>query len=300
MDYNDLALFLRIVEQGSFTAAARSLGMPKSSVTRSIARLERHLGARLMQRTTHQRGLTDAGRALYDRIKGAFASVEDGINAVRDLGDEPTGLVRMTASPDTAGLGALPNTIAAFVARYPKIQVELTLTNRIVDLVAEGIDLALRAGPLADSSLVARRIGTSHLALFAAPSYLRRAGRPKKFAELERHAAVMFRARQGKATWTLQGPKGEERVMVSGQVSADDFTFVTRATIAGLGIALLPAPFATQRLKTKELERVLPAYATHASPLSLVMPSTKFLPSRVALLRDFVLEASARELSAAG
>ncbi len=295
MDYNDLSLFLRVVEQGSFTATAHALGIQKSSVTRGIARLEEDLGARLIQRTTHQRGLTDAGRALYDRVKGAFASVDDAINAVRDIGDEPNGVVRMTASPDAAGLGTLPDTIASFVARYPKIHVELILTTRIVDLVAEGIDLALRAGPLADSTLVAKRIGTASLALYAAPGYLRRRGRPKRLSDLAQHDCVLFRGRSGAATWNLVGPNGPERVLVKGPVSADDYSFVLRAVCAGVGIALLPTPFAAPRIKSGQMERVLSAYETEATGLSVVMPSTTFLPSRVALLRDFLAANTLRE-----
>src|SRR6476646_4336890 len=179
MDYNDLALFTRVVERGSFSDAARAAGLPKSSVTRSIARLEKELGVRLIQRTTRQRGVTDAGRELYERVRGAVVALEEAAQAVREHGREPRGIVRVTAPGDAAMLG-VPEALAKLSARYPSIHVEMVLTSRVLDLVADGIDLAIRAGRLADSSLVARKVGSTNAGLFASPDYLERRGRPKK------------------------------------------------------------------------------------------------------------------------
>jgi len=181
MDLNDLALFARVVEQGSFTAAAHAMALPKSSVTRGIARLEKELGVRLIQRTTRQRGVTDAGRELYERVRGAVGALEEAAEAVREQGKEPRGIVRVTANPDAAMMG-LPELLVDLRAQLPSIHVELVLTSRVVDLVAEGIDLGIRAGNLVDSSLIAKKVGSANAALYAAKRYVKTRCKPTMLA----------------------------------------------------------------------------------------------------------------------
>jgi DNA-binding transcriptional LysR family regulator len=287
MDYNDLALFTRVVERGSFSDAARTEGLPKSSVTRSIARLEKELGVRLIQRTTRQRGVTDAGRELYERVRNAVGALEEAADAIREQGKEPRGIVRITA-PGDAALMQLPEALVTFGKKYPSIHIEMVLTSRVVDLVAEGIDLAIRAGRLADSTLVARKVGSTNSGLFASTEYLERRGRPKKVAELADHDCVLFRGRGGHATWLLEGPKGQESVDVSGTLSADDFSFLYRTAAAGHGITPLPL-FAGMRCG-EALERVLPKHVFEGAPVHVVMPSAAFVPARVTVVRDFLVE----------
>jgi len=293
MDYNDVPLFVRVVESGSFTAAAARLGMQKSSVSRGVARLEESLGVRLLQRTTRKLALTDAGQAFYERVRGAISAVDEAGGAAQEHGNEPRGTVRVTAVPDTDSL-RLPYILAEFVAKYPKIHVELVLTTRTVDLVAEGVDLAIRAGRLPDSTLVARRVGSLDIALFAAPSYLERRGRPKTLADLAHHDCVLFRATNGRATLTLTGPRGEESVEVRGRVSADDLAFLSPVISAGAGIGLVTLPHASVAVQRGELELVLPEYRLAGGGIYLVLPSSAFVPARVALLRDFLAERLAR------
>jgi DNA-binding transcriptional LysR family regulator len=295
MDLNDLALFTHVVERGSFTSAAAQAGLPKSSVTRSIARLERDLGVRLIQRTTRQRGVTEAGRELYERVRGAVGALAEATEAVSQHGKEPGGIVRITAPVDVALMG-LPEALAKFLVGYPSIQVDLVLTARVVDLVAEGIDLGIRAGKLADSSLVAKKVGGTSSGLFASKSYLKRRGRPRRLADLTKHDCVMFRGRAGAATWKLEGPHGNEEVDVRGPVSADDFAFVVRAISAGLGIGQAPLFIARRDPVGRALERVLPDYVFPGAPLQIVMPSASFVPARVAVVRDFLFEHLTREL----
>src|SRR5262249_35707706 len=147
MDFNDVPLFVRVVDLGSFTAAAEALGREKSSVSRAISRLEDDLGVRLLQRTTRKLALTDAGQACYERVRVSVASLADAADAVRELGSEPRGLIRLTAPSDAASFG-LADVLAQFAVAYPGIRVEVALTSRHVDLVAEGFDMALRAGRL--------------------------------------------------------------------------------------------------------------------------------------------------------
>ena len=298
MDYNDLALFTRVVERGSFSDAARAAGLPKSSVTRGIARLEKELGVRLIQRTTRQRGVTDAGRELYERVRTAVGALEEAADAIREHGKEPRGTVRVTAPVDAAMMN-LPEAMVAFAHAYPSIHVSMSMSNRVVDLVAEGIDLAIRAGRLADSTLVARKVGSTVTGLFASKSYLDKRGRPKKVADLAEHDCILFRGRAGKATWLLEGPKGEESVEVNALLGSDDYSFNARAITAGIGIGMLPL-FIGNRCGAvaPELERVFPKHTAGPSgQLHVVMPSASFVPARVAVVRDFLVEHLAKLLA---
>jgi DNA-binding transcriptional LysR family regulator len=299
MDYNDIPLFVRVVETGSFSAAAAALDTQKSTVSRNVARLEEDLGVRLLQRTTRKLVLTDAGKVFYERVRGAISGLEEAAGTAQDLGGEPKGVVRVTAPPDadSEAIG-LSRLVARFIEQNPKIHVELSLTSRRVDLVAEGFDIAVRAGKMADSSLVARKVGTSTFALFAAPEYLSRRGTPKALADVSRHACVLFQSHGGRATWKLQGPDGEESVEVSGSLSADDLSFVASCVVAGAGIGLLPMPLAREAVQKGALRMVLKDYRIEGAGVHVVLPSAAFVPARVALLRDFLVTNLTKELAA--
>lgn len=284
-----VAAFVAVVEAGSFTAAADEMGVPKSSVSRSVTRLEEELGVRLLQRTTRQLHLTDAGSAFYQKARNALAALEEAALTAADLGHEPRGTVRLTAPSDLGELLAEP--LARFVREHPQIELDLVLTPRLVDLVREGFDMALRASRLKDSSLVARRLGAFADGLYAAPSYLKRHGVPATLADLARHECLLFRARGGRATWTLRRGKSEEHVDVRGSISADDLTFIVHAAEAGAGIAFLPHVVVARPVAARRLVRVLPDYCVSRSDLSLVLPTGRHIPARVALLRDFLIEA---------
>jgi len=294
MNLNDLALFTRVVERGSFTAAAKAIGLPKSSVTRGIARLERELNVRLIQRTTRQRGVTDAGRELFERVRGAVGALEDATDTVREHGHAPAGVVRVTANPDSWMMG-LPEALADLRSKLPRIHVELIVTTRIVDLVAEGIDLGLRAGKLADSSMIARRVGDTNAGLFASKAYLKKRGLPTKLAQLEDHDCILFRGRDGRGTWSLDGPRGKRIVEVRGVASVDDFWFVAKMIAEGMGIGLLPLFIAHRH---GGFERVLPSHTASGGPLHLVMPSGSYVPARVTAVRDFLVDHLSRALTA--
>lgn len=288
-DLNHVAVFVRVVETGSFTAAATALGLPKSSVSRSVSRLELGLGVRLLQRTTRSVHLTDAGHAYFGRVSRALSGLEEAQLAVSDMQKAPTGTVRVTAPVDL-GVSMLAGLVARFVRRHPDIHVEMLLTGRLVNLVEEGVDLAIRAGKLDDSSLVARRVGTLEARLLAAPGYLRRHRTPKAVRDLASHACVLFRPRRGRNSWELSGPKGVERVEVSGPVSADDFAFIRQILLAGGGIGLVPWTTCAQDIERGRLLRVLPEYAAPGGALHVVYPSARYVPQRVALLRDFLVQ----------
>jgi DNA-binding transcriptional LysR family regulator len=291
MDLNHVAVFARVVELQSFTAAAKQLGLPKSSVSRTVTRLENQLGVRLLQRTTRKLHLTEAGQVYFDRVRISLAGMEEAAAAATNLSAEPRGTVRMSA-PTDMGVLNLGDMVARFVRKYPLVHVEISLSSRYVDLVAEGFDLALRAGKLADSSLVARKIGSDSLGLFASPAYLRRRGRPKTVADLARHDCVLFRGSHGKSEWHLTGPQGEERVTVRGPLNADEMAFVQAAVSAGVGIALMPTigvRLAAARGALPLPVRLLPEYSVGGASLNVVSPSARFQSASVTAFRDFLV-----------
>lgn len=293
MDYNDIPVFIRVVETSSFTKAAELLGMQKSSVSRSVVRLEADLGVRLLQRTTRHLGLTDAGQTFYERVRGALTGFDEAAVTVRELGSEPRGMIRMTAPPGVAAFGMV-EAITSFMQAYPSIVLEVEVSGRIVDLVSEGFDIALRAGRLADSSLIAKKVGTTDLILVAAPEYLKRRGRPRTLRDLEKHDCVLFRGRNGRASWTLRTDDSEDIVDVAGPLNSNEIAFNQRAAIAGAGIAALPPQLAREAILRNELEVVLQGYRLQGGDIHVVLPSSTFVPTRVMLLRDHLV----RELSA--
>ena len=290
MDLNRTATFVRVVDQGGFTAAAKSLGVPKSSVSRAVALLEDQLGVRLLQRSTRQVRLTEAGSAFYERASRGIAGVEDAIAAVTDMQGTARGSIRLTAPVD-AGVWLLEPALSRFAMAHPGVHVEIVLTGRVVDMVEEGFDLALRMGELRDASLIARKLGHTHLHLYASTEYLARKGAPEHVADLASHDCVLFRPSRGRSTWTLTGPAGDEAVEVSGRIGVDDFSFVRSAVLSGVGIGLLPSFVCTSALDRGGLVRVLPEHLVRSAPMHLVYPSARYVPHRVVLLRDFLVQA---------
>lgn len=289
MDLNRVAVFVSVVAAESFTAAAAKLGVPKSSVSRGVSQLEEELGVRLLERTTRKLSLTEAGQAFYRRAQSAVAGLEEASAEASSLRREPRGTVRMTA-PLELGVALLPKLIVDFTRQYPKVQIALSLTSRAVDLVGEQFDLALRAGTLEDSSLVARKVASVDMALYASPEYLDLRGRPESVAELSQHDCILYRSRGGGDTWTLNGPGGDESVEVNGPIQADVMFFLMDAAISGGGIALLPQDVADGEFRAGRLERVLDQHALRGTAYYLLMPSSRLIPSHVILFRDYLLE----------
>ncbi len=289
VELGDVEAFAAVVDSGSFTAAAARLRAPKSALSRRVARLEESLGARLLQRTTRSLSLTEAGAAYHASATQALGQLREAAAAVSERSEEPSGTVRITMPVDVGSVTAIES-LTEFVKQYPKVNVEVDLSARMVDLIAEGFDLALRAGPLRDSSLVARKLGDTTAILAASPDYLARRGAPTKPSDLADHDCVLFRAVRGESKWRLIGPEGEEEVSVQGRLSGSDFSFIRAAAIQGAGIAMLPSPAALLDMRCGTLVRVLPDYSGFSSPIHLVYPSARFLPARVTVLRDFLLK----------
>src|SRR5688572_7869543 len=210
MDLNRAATFVRVIEAQSFTGAAKQLGLPVSSVSRAVAQLEQELGARLLHRTTRKLRLTDAGERFFRRMHAAVTEASEAALEASGFAADPRGVVRLTAPHDLGGAKRFPDVVASITKRLPGIVLELKLSNRFVDLVADGIDLAIRAGALTDSSLMARRVTSSGLGIFASPAYLARRGQPRRPADLIQHDCLSYGGREGKLPWKLTGPRGEQ------------------------------------------------------------------------------------------
>ncbi len=288
MDLNRATVLVKVVEEGGFTAAARALELPKSSVSRSVALLEKELGVLLLRRSTRKVELTEAGRLFYDAASRSLAGLEDARAAVSDLQGSLRGTVRITAPPDAA-VWILGPLVARFVHQNPCVHVELLPTGRVVDLAAEGVDFGFRASQITDTNLVARRLTPLPSGLFASSRYLQQHAAPSSVAELASHDCVIFRGDHGRIQWRLTGPSGDEVVEVRGPISCDDFSFVHQATVCGLGIGLMPRFLAAPAVARGELVPLLPSYQGFRGAWHLVYPSARYLPRRAVAFRDLVL-----------
>jgi DNA-binding transcriptional LysR family regulator len=293
IDLNRITVFTRVVDEGSFTKAAHALGLPKSSVSRSVALLEDELGTRLLHRSSRKLNVTEAGAAYYAQVSGALNVIDSANVAAADQHSIPSGIVRITA-PFDAGNDVFIPIFTRLVDRFPTINIELALTGRFVDLVEEGFDLGLRVGEIQDESLIARKIADIRSGLFASHAYLKRCGTPSAVSDLASCDCVIFRGTRGRTQWTVHSGQRIESVKVSGKLSVDDMGAVRNAMIMGAGIAMLP-PFACAReVRDGTVVRVLPEWVGAPAQFNLIYPSARFVPQRVVVVRDYLLEELAR------
>jgi DNA-binding transcriptional LysR family regulator len=287
---DEIAVFVHVVQAGSFTAAARQRGVPKSTLSRALTRLEEAIGARLLRRSSRRVALTDAGRLFFARAAPHVAGLLDAAEAALDRDDEPRGTLRLTAPLDT-GDAFLGELLVRFTTRYPRLRVEVDLSTRQHNLLEAGFDVAIRgASRIEDGSLVARRIMGTQLHFFASPAYVARRGAPTAPEDLEGHDCVLFHPVDGRNDWLLQGPFGERRVTVSGRLGGSDFAFIRAALRAGGGIGPLPAFLAGRDLADGSLVRVLSGWGQAAGTMYIVYPAAQHVPRKVTAFRDFVLE----------
>jgi DNA-binding transcriptional LysR family regulator len=287
MDLNLLTLFDAIARTRSFSAAAKELGIPKSSASRGLARLEDELGVQLLFRTTRQVSLTAAGTGLYDRMTPLLRSVKAALGELPEREEEPSGAIKVTAPVDL-GVLFLAEVLTRYTARYPSVSVDLHLTGRVVDLVAEGFDVALRvATRLQDSSLIVRRAAPILLHLFASPLYLARRGTPRSEADLADHDRVVFRS--GPERLRVAAPRQAPAARPA-RIVCDDLLFVRDAVRAGAGVGLLPTFVAQADVVAGRLVRILPRFERPAGHLHIVTPAAKHVPRKVTAFRELVLE----------
>jgi DNA-binding transcriptional LysR family regulator len=282
IDLGLLSIFVAVAETASFSAAAERLGVAKGTVSRGIARLEEALGTELLHRTTRRVALSTAGTALYERTARHLDSLRKAIGSLPEGDDQPAGELRMTAPPDF-GLMVLPEVIARFTERYPAVRVDLQLTLRRVDLVGEGLDLAIRASldRLADSSLTMRRLTQAEGHAYASPAYLERRGAPRSMGDVE-HDWVLYRVPNPRQLGLPDGFRA--------RVVCDDFFFAREALRAGVGVGVLPSYLAAPLVAAGELVRVLPGFRLRAEGFVLLYPSSGQVPRKVVAFRDLLVE----------
>ncbi|MEL3927491.1 LysR family transcriptional regulator [Aeromonas enteropelogenes] len=277
-----MGLFATVVEQGSFTRAAELLGMPKSSVSQKISRLESQLGVRLLQRTTRRLSLTPQGEIYVEHCRGLLTLARSANLAMARLRSVPAGRVRITA-PEATGTLLLGPILAEFRALYPEVVLELTLSDEQLDLVGEGYDLALRAAPLKDSSLICRRIGEVARYLVASPGYLARHGMPQRLAELAHHVCLVHTALP---VWPLQ----EGGWRPQGACASNSLLALRELALHDGGIALLPQHVCESGLASGKLQKILPMIPIPTNPFYLIYPSREHLAPALRSLMDFVAE----------
>ncbi|REJ85864.1 MAG: LysR family transcriptional regulator [Acidobacteria bacterium] len=288
--FNELETFLRIVDAGSITAAADQLEIAKSAVSRRLRDLETRLGVQLLQRTTRTQSLTDAGHDLYRRARQLLDDLDEAEQSVLSQQNEAVGRIRL-AAPDTFGHRHLGPALCDFLTLHPRVELDLDLDDRRVDLLAEGFDLAVRIAELEDSSLLARRLATTEHVACASPRYLAEHGEPKTPLDLTGHRCLTYSrsARPGQWTW-IDEHGGAHDVAVGSQLRASSGELLTSAAIAGQGIALEPDFIVHEAIETGALQIVLGAVRWRQLDIWAIWPPGRFLPHRVRLLIDFLAE----------
>jgi DNA-binding transcriptional LysR family regulator len=277
-DLNDILVFARVVQTGSFTAAARALQMPKSTVSRKITDLERRLGVRLLQRTTRTLSLTDEGRTYNEYCARIVDEIDEADLAVGRLSAIPRGPLRVTTPLNFGFMGAI---LADFAKKNPEVTLEVVSTDRIVNLVEERFDVAVRAAALADSTLVARALGKIRRVLIASPAYLKQRGRPRQPADLAEHDCLAFGGGASPEVWRLEKGATALDVTVKARLIINDFDALLEAARAGIGIAMLPIFRCIDELRAGRLEHLLKDWCSPQSVIHAVYPTARHLSPKV-------------------
>jgi DNA-binding transcriptional LysR family regulator len=285
---NGLQIFIRVVETGSFSAVARESNASQSAVTRQVAQLEDHFGVRLFHRTTRKLSLTDDGQDLVNRARHLLEEAEDLEDTFgKDCGS-PTGMVRIGIPMGAAIL--LVADFTTLLAAHPGLAVELVVSEHADDLVAERLDLAVRFGESADTSLVSRTLMTIGSTAVAAPAYLERHGAPEHPSDLLKHTCIIHDTGPGSTHWAFTGPDGAADVEVGGAFRSNSNLVVRQAALAGYGVALLGDPLTLPEIRAGRLYRLLPNFTARRRPTFIVYPSRRHLAHRTRVVIDFLVE----------
>jgi DNA-binding transcriptional LysR family regulator len=286
---SSMRAFVKVVEHGSYSEAARSLRLSRSAVSKYVMELEQQLGVQLLNRTTRSASPTENGRAYYERSVAILAELEEADLAVTSLQAEPRGLLRINA-PMSFGTLHLGPALAAFMEKYPELQIQLTLSDEQIDSVQEGFDVTLRIAELASSSLIARRLVGVQRVFCASPEYIERRGVPKHPKELKDHDCLTYGFLATGNQWKLTGPDGEHWISVPWKLCANNAEVLKQAALNGRGIALLPTFIAGAELDSGALVPVLKKYQAPEIALNAIYPPTRHLSSKVRLFIDFLVD----------
>jgi len=281
-----MTTFVKVVEEGGFAAAARKLDMSPSTVTGHIQSLEARLGVRLLNRSTRRLSLTEVGKAYYERSLNILTDLEEADSMVQALQTTPRGRLRLNASVTIPPL--LGPVIAEYTALYPDVTISMEMSDRMVDLVDEGFDLAIRLQPVPDSSLIVRRIGSYRLLVCGAPSYLEKNGTPREPRDLVNHNALSFSQSPWSSEWRFSGPHGDETIPVSGNMETNSANALRLAAVLGQGLAMLPSFLVVDEIKSGRLVPLLSEFARTEFPISALYAHRHHLSAKVRSFLDLL------------
>ena len=284
MNVDELTVFVAVVRAGSFTGAARALGSQKAHASRAVSRLERRLGVRLLQRSTRSLAVTEVGRELFERATGIISALDETQAMIQRTQAEPQGVLKLTCGVEF-GLLVVNRWIRAYLKRYPLVRVDADFSDRLIDLIHEGFDLAIRIGQLADSSLSVRSLGEVSYALYASPEYLRLHGPPDHPGQLASRDLIMFVA-AAPPEWHLANANEQVEIAARARLVVNNHVGARDATVDGLGIALLPRFLAAQFVADGRLIEVLPGWTRAPAPVNAVFASSRYLSPKVRAFID--------------
>ena len=279
-DLDNILIFVKVAQYESISRAARSLGMPISTVSRRLSLLESQLGVTLLRRTTRRVSLTAQGREYFNQCQEPLTLLQEAERVLTQTQKKPEGSLRISV-PVVLSQEPFLEFLSGFQKANPRIRLDLFITNQFLDLVAENVDVAIRFGELADSSVVATRIGKSIRHVVAAPEYLKKRQPPGEPADLAKHECVMLNGKNNEAHWDLVSGRKKARVHVSGPISSRDFNTVSSFVYRGHGVGLLPTNYCDREIASGRLVRLLPQWTSPPIPVFTVYPSRKFLPLRL-------------------
>ena len=287
-----IQLFVRLVECGSFSAVGRLEGIGQPAVSRQIAALERHLGAQLVLRTSRQVVITEAGQTFYAAAKQLVDDFDAVETSVGDRLQSPRGLVRLNTAPGHGRLCITPR-LPGFFLQYPDVAIEVSVSERQIDLVAEGVDLAIRHGKLMDSSLTARKMSETALVLAASPAYLATHGIPTRLADLDKHNCIVFARGRERRPWALRQGRETIAYVPHGSFITGDAEHVRASVLCGLGLSQVPFWLLAQEIRSGAVQVVMADLQPECLPINLVYPAGRRVPKRVRVLIDYLLAAFA-------
>jgi DNA-binding transcriptional LysR family regulator len=288
--FASMKMYVAVVDGGSFAAAADKLGISRAMASKQIQKLEEHLGTRLLNRTTRRLSLTETGRAFYERSAQILGDLEEAEQIAGQMTRTPQGVLRMTI-PLSYGQHRLAAIIGNYSQAYPQVQLDISLSDRKIDLIEDGLDLAIRIGAMPQSDLIARKIGAVRSVICAAPGYLARHGVPQSPADLVRHACLGYTLTGGGGDWRLEGAEGQLTIPISGAIKADNGDILRLAALSGAGLLFQPHFIVDDDIAAGRLLRVLPEWQSAEYGVYAVYPSRKHLSAKVRTFVDYLVDA---------
>lgn len=284
-----MRVFATVVLTGSFAAAASRLDISRAMASKHVLYLEERLGTRLLQRTTRKLGLTDSGTAYYERCVKILEEIEEAETGAVNLSVRPRGILRLTM-PVSFSVRHVGPLITRYLEKYPEVQIDATVSDRRIDLIEEGLDLALRVGPSPEPGLIARRLASDRLVICGAPAYLDRCGRPTRPQDLADHNCVLYSYSAAGNEWKMTGAGGEHTVKVTGNMRANNGDLLNQVVLSGAGLMCQPEFLVGEDIRAGHLEEVLKDYTCETLGIYAVFPSRKHLSAKTRTFVDFLVE----------